>query len=61
MSMMNETWVLNWDKALQHLNLSLKEYENEPDCTTLLLALKRRFSAGERSQGLFDELMEFEL
>lgn len=56
---------LDWDKAIDHLNMLIDMYGSIGasgifGLTVVLLPLKRRYVDGERTQTLYDEIMECE-
>lgn len=56
---------LDWKKAEDHLNFMIDEYKSIGtrgifSLTLTLYPLKQRYNSGERTQELFDEIMECE-
>lgn len=56
---------MNWEQAINHLNMLIAEYSaigwaGQFGLKLVLLPLKRRLDAGERSEGLYNEIMQCE-
>ena len=60
-----ESTGLDWDAAIDHLNMLIDMYESIGasgilGLAVVLLPLKKRYADGERTQKLYDEIMECE-